>query len=315
MKLGVYIHGSSPFAPKVSVDKYISLSKELDQSGYHSLWFADHLIRTPDPNHSPLFETWSLIAALSRETNQIQLGTMVTPVTFREFGVFAKMVSTIDQLSNGRIILGLGTGWHRKEHHMFKIDFPSLKQRFSYLEEFIQALTALWEENNLISFDGKFVKLSDAYLNPKPVRGKIPLLIGGGGEKKTLKLVAKYADYSNFGGIQSEIEHKLEVLTQHCTDQNRNMSEITPTINRAIIMGKTEPEVRDNVDRYLGRMKELGWNLPNREELGKNRLIGTIDEVIAQIDDLSDLGIELVNLTVNDSITEKLLLDLIDRLK
>ncbi|MFV2014913.1 MAG: LLM class flavin-dependent oxidoreductase, partial [Candidatus Heimdallarchaeota archaeon] len=219
MKLGVYIHGSSPFFPKESFEEYKRLTTYYENIGINTLWFADHLIRTPDPNKSAIFETWSLIAGLSTITSKIKFGTMVTPITYRNIGVFAKMISSVDHMSKGRLIVGLGTGWYDKEHQMFNIDYPDLKLRFSLLEDYIQGLIELWLKDGPINFHSDTIKLRNAYLNPKSFQKPYPpILIGGSGEKKTLLLVAKYANMSNFGGDNKNIQDKLKVLEKHCND-------------------------------------------------------------------------------------------------
>jgi len=312
MQLAVYIHGSSGFSPKETIDDYLSLATHYDSIGVHSLWFADHLIRTPDPNKTALFEAWSLIAGLSRETTDIKFGTMVTPITFRKFGPFVKQLVTVDHLSGGRIIAGLGAGWSYKEYDLFGVDFPSTKDRLDTLEETVQALQMLWSSDDSVDFDGQHVQLQQAYLKPQPVNGRIPILIGGGGERRTLRQVAKYADYSNFGGDLATIEHKLSVLAGHCDQVGRSFDAITPTSNRAIILGKTDAEVEEGITKYLARFKELGHQPPSRDDFATTRLVGTIDEVVSQLGQLEDLGIQLPVLTVNDSRTTELLGDLID---
>lgn len=312
MKLGVYIHGSSPFYPTTSIEDYIRLAVQYDMVGVHSLWFADHLIRTPDADKSALFEAWSLMAGLSRETNSIKLGTMVTPITFRSFGPLVKMLTTVDHLSNGRLIVGLGAGWQYKEYDMFGIDFPSVSDRMKKLEETLEALQLLQQQDQ-VDYDGEFIQLSNAYLNPKPIHDTFPILIGGGGEKKTLKLVAKYADYSNFGGDLDTIVHKLDVLENHCEDVGRSFAEITPTTNRAIILGRDQDEVDESVGAYRQRFKEVGRQPPSRENFADTRLVGTPNEVIEQVHQLQDVGIQVINLTVNNRRTEELLVNFFDQ--
>ena len=304
MDLGVYIHGSSPFYPKTDVSDYIQLAKEYDELGFQTLWFADHLIRTPDPNKSSLFETYTLITALSQHTKKIRFGTMVSPIGFRNLGLFAKMISTIDHLSNGRITVGLGTGWHGKEFDMFGIPFPTLKDRFKELERYIQGLKSLWGEDN-VSMESE-IKLENAYLNPKPLQEPHPpILIGGGGEKKTLRLVAKYGQMSNFGGTNENIQHKLQVLKQHCQDAQTDFDKIITTTNMALILGKNPEEVSELISNYRNRFVELGLSPPSVDNFGKNRIVGTKNEVLSRIDGLADIGIKEVNFTINDPKTQE----------
>ncbi|MDH5404825.1 MAG: LLM class flavin-dependent oxidoreductase [Candidatus Heimdallarchaeota archaeon] len=308
MELGIYIHGSSPFLPKETFEEYKELAIKYDELGFHSLWFADHLIRTPDPNKSSLFETWSLISALSVVTDKIKLGTMVTPVTFRNLGVFAKMISTIDHISNGRIIVGLGSGWYDKEHTMFGLELGTLARRFSLLENYIQGLLALWTSNEEVTLQKGEIHLNGAYINPKPIqKPHPPILIGGAGEKKTLKLVAKYAQMSNFGGSLSTIRHKLNVLEEHCKNEDRDYNDIITTVNRAVILGADEKEVEVGVKNYRQRFIEMGMSAPSSGDFNDLRLVGTPTQVITQINELENNGIKQINLTVNDYTTLNLL--------
>lgn len=305
MKLGVYIHGSSPFKPKETVSEYITLAKQYETDGFDSLWFADHLIRTPDPNKSPLYEAWSLIAGLSMVTEKIRFGTLVSPITFRNIGVFAKLISTIDHLNNGRTIVGLGNGWFDREHSMFDVSFGTVKSRMDILESYLQNLIALWTDDDVTSTEQSPIKLKNAYLNPKPIqKPSPPILIGGGGEKRTLKMVAKYAQMSNFGGSIENLVHKLSVLENHCENVGRNFKEIIPTTNRAVIIGKSAEEVSISIENYRNRLGELGMTVPSLDDFGKNRLIGTPEQIAEQIAEINEIGIKMIILTINDQQSE-----------
>ncbi|MHA2276155.1 MAG: LLM class flavin-dependent oxidoreductase, partial [Candidatus Kariarchaeaceae archaeon] len=232
----------------------------------------------------------------------------VTPVSFRNFGPFAKLMSTVDHISNGRITLGLGTGWHAQEHKMFDIDYPNIQSRYTLLEDTIRALIKLWTSDKAINFQSESIKLSGAYLNPKPVqKPHPPILIGGGGEKRTLKLVAKYAQMSNFGGNNETIFHKLSILENHCDQIGRNFNEIEPTTNMAAIIGSNDEEVNLGIRKYRKRFQELGILPPPMDTFDKNRLVGTPEQIIGRIEELSSLGIRSINITINDSQSEKYL--------
>ncbi|MCH8907699.1 MAG: LLM class flavin-dependent oxidoreductase, partial [Candidatus Heimdallarchaeota archaeon] len=307
LKLSVYVHGSSPFNPKTSVEEYIKLAKKYENDGFDTLWFADHLIRTPDPQASPLYETWSLISGLSMVTSKIRFGTMVTPITFRDFGLFMKMISTIDHLSNGRITVGLGNGWYVKEHSIFGMRFRTTGERMTHLREHLEAMIELWSvvPGEKITRQGQFINLNEAYLNPKPLQDPHPpILIGGGGEKQTLKYVAKYAQMSNFGGTIESITHKLEVLEQHCENEGTDFDLITPTTNMAVIIGNTREDVDKGITNYRTRFGQLGMNVPSLEDFDKIRLVGTKSEIQERIDELKSVGLKMINLVINDKETE-----------
>ncbi|MHA2250935.1 MAG: LLM class flavin-dependent oxidoreductase [Candidatus Kariarchaeaceae archaeon] len=307
MKLGIYLHGSSPFRPKDTITEYTRLAKHYERAGFDSLWFADHLIRTPDPNKSPRLETWSLIAGLSMITKKIRFGTLVTPITFRNIGVFAKMVSTIDHLNNGRTIVGLGNGWYSREHSMFGIPFGNTKSRMDLLENYVQNLIALWKNDDITTQDPSIIHLAEAYLNPKPIQQPYPpILIGGGGEQRTLKMVAQFAQMSNFGGILEELSRKIGILEDHCTEVDRDFKEITITTNRALIVRKTTGAIDAAITDYQKRFATLGMNVPSRKDFNKNRLVGTPVEIADQIMRLDEIGINKIILTINDEQSEKL---------
>jgi alkanesulfonate monooxygenase SsuD/methylene tetrahydromethanopterin reductase-like flavin-dependent oxidoreductase (luciferase family) len=305
MKLSVYLHGSSPFNPKTSIEEYVNLAKRYENDGLDTLWFADHLIRTPDPNKSPLYETWTLISALAMVTKKIRFGTMVTPVTFRNIGVFAKMISTIDHVSDGRITVGLGNGWYEKEHECFALEFGTMQERMRTLEYWLQDLLALWNADEAVIINGNILK--NAYLNPKPLqKPHPPILIGGGGEKVTLKYVAKYAQMSNFGGSVETLQNKIKVLEKHCDDAGRNISDITTTTNMAAIIGLDDKEVNQAVNEYRTKLKNFGHTVPSLQDFARNRLVGTPEQILEQIDIRKEIGIDMINMTINDKRSEDL---------
>ncbi|MFX0066467.1 MAG: LLM class flavin-dependent oxidoreductase [Candidatus Hermodarchaeota archaeon] len=305
MKFGVNIHSSSPFRPITAIEDYLKMAKKYEQDGLDSLWFADHLIRTPDPQKSDLFETWTLIAGLSIPTSKIRFGTLVTPIGFRNIGLFAKMVSTIDHLTNGRVNVGLGAGWYQREYDMFNIPFGTLKERFHLLEGYIKTLLALWKGEEYTHEESP--RVSRGYLAPKPIqKPHPPILIGGGGEKRTLKLVAKYAQMSNFSATNEGIKHKLSILENHCAAVGRDFKEIEPTITRALCCGKTPEEVDEIVKWYRNRLKELRGTAPSREDFSKDRFVGTPDQIISQISEVRDLGVKHILFTINDEKSSEL---------
>ncbi|MHA2169135.1 MAG: LLM class flavin-dependent oxidoreductase [Candidatus Kariarchaeaceae archaeon] len=307
MKLSVYIHGSSPFKPKETVEEYINLATQYENDGFHTLWFADHLIRTPDPNKGPIFETWSLISGLAMVTDNIRFGTLVSPITFRNIGVFAKMVSTIDHLSKGRITVGLGNGWFAREHEMFDIPFGSVGERMDLLKVYVVSLLQLWKGSDEITTNDQTVNLQNAYLNPQPIQvPHPPLLIGGGGEKRTLKWVAQYAQLSNFGGNLDQLEHKIAILKQHCLHVNRDFNTITKTTNRAAIIRDSKDELEQAITTYQNRLRELGMSVPSVETFSQNRLVGNPEAIAEQLKGLKTIGIDEVILTLNDRVSEQL---------
>ena len=174
-----------------------------------------------------MFEAWELLSAWGALTKSVRIGTLVTGNTYRPPAVLAKMAATLDHVTNGRAMLGLGAAWHEAEHAMYGIPFPSTGARLSRLDEAACAIRLLLDEP-VANFAGKYYRLTEAVCEPKPVQARLPLLIGGGGERKTLRTVARYADYWHGHGGPEVIRHKLEVLAGHCADAGRDVAEITP---------------------------------------------------------------------------------------
>ena len=218
---------------------------------FHSAWTFDHFV-PPGPGqdaNANCFEGWSALAALAAVTDRIRLGCLVTGVTYREPAVLAKMAATIDHISNGRLEFAIGAAWHGGEHEMYGIPFPAIKERQDRLDEAMQVIRMLFHADGRVNFAGKYYSLKEAVFVPKCVqRPHPPIMIGGGGEKRTLKAVAKYGDVMNVFGTPDVVKKKIEVLEGHCRDIGRDPAEIEKTIAASII-------VTDNqglIDRLVG---------------------------------------------------------------
>jgi len=203
-----------------------------------------------------MFEAWELLAAWGALTTRVRLGTLVTGNTYRHPPVLAKMVATLDHITNGRAILGLGAAWHEGEHAMYGLRFPSTAGRLARMDEAARVLRVLLDEPTA-SFAGKHYTLTDAVAEPKPVQERLPLLIGGGGERKTLRTVAKYADYWHGHGTPEVIAHKLEVLAAHCADVGRDVREIKPltTVRPDVVLRAKVSDVTAQLERVRVRSK------------------------------------------------------------
>jgi len=232
-RLGLQIP-SFTFAGVADADLFetiAGIATTAEDNGFDSLWVMDHLyqIEVVGPREDPMLEAYTLLGALAARTRQIQLGTMVTGVTYRNPALLAKIVTTLDIISSGRAILGIGAAWNDDEHAGYGYDFPTAGERLDRLEEALQIIRAMFTEQ-APSFEGHHYRIQQVLNNPKPIRGRIPVLIGGGGEKRTLRLVAQYGDACNLFGRPDEVRHKLDVLERHCADVGRDPAEITKTI-------------------------------------------------------------------------------------
>lgn len=206
------------------------VAQEAEALGYHSIWLYDHFHTVPSPSQEVTFECWTSTAALARDTKRVRIGQLVTCNSYRNPALLAKMASTVDVLSHGRLDFGIGAGWYEHEYLAYGYPYPPLSERMERLSEAVQVILAMWTQEEAI-FEGKYYQLRGAINQPKGVqKPHIPLLIGGGGEKKTLKLVAQFADACNFGGDVPTIKRKLAILKEHCEAIGRDYTSIKRTL-------------------------------------------------------------------------------------
>lgn len=201
-----------------------------EEAGFDAISVPDHVHQNGAGGGptSPMFEAYTLLGALAMRTSSVKLYALVSPVTLRNPGLLAKAVTTLDVISGGRAILGLGAAWDVDEHAAYDIEFPGTGERFDRLGEALQICTSLMTKQQS-SFAGEHYSVTDAYNVPRPIRDSIPILVGGGGEKRTLDLVARYADACNVFGEPETVRHKFAVLKEHCARVGRDYSAITRT--------------------------------------------------------------------------------------
>ncbi len=201
------------------------LAEHAQRTGWDGLWLADHFMPNAEDTSTPWPEAWTTLAGLAALVPRIRLGTLVTGNTYRHPAVLAKMAATVDHISQGRVVLGLGSGWQENEHRKYGIDFFSTSERLARLEEACQVIKALWGDAEA-NFEGEFYRLQAAPLEPKPIQESLPLMIGGGGERVTLRITAQYADEWNVWGTVDTLRHKMSILDQHCDAVRRDPMEI-----------------------------------------------------------------------------------------
>jgi F420-dependent oxidoreductase-like protein len=214
-------------------DTFAHIAREAERAGLYSLWVMDHFyqIRNVGPAENEMLDGWTTLGFAAGVTNRIKLGTMVTGVTYRNPGLLVKIATTLDVLSHGRAYFGIGAAWNEDEHKGYGVPFPPLKERFERLEDTLKLAHQMWEGNEQ-PFHGKHVTAERPLNNPRAVtKPHPPILIGGGGEQKTLRLVAKYADACNFFARMGDdvLNHKLDVLRQHCAEVGRPYEAIEKT--------------------------------------------------------------------------------------
>jgi len=213
------------------------------ETQFYSAWTYDHFVEpgATDPSAASCLEGWSALAALAAITERIRLGCLVTGVTYREPGVLAKMAATVDHISDGRLEFGIGAAWHEPEHRMFGIPFPPVRERQDRLEEAVQLIRLLFDSDEPVSFTGKYYRLEGAEFHPTCVqRPHPPIMVGGGGERRTLRTVARYGDVMNVSGTPDQVGDKIAVLEGHCRDAGRDPAEIRKTAFTPVIVSDNE---------------------------------------------------------------------------
>jgi F420-dependent oxidoreductase-like protein len=262
---------------------------EFDALGYDSVWACDHVYGIPNPA-LPILEAWSLLAAVGAVTERVELGTLVTPPFFRNPAILAKQIATIDQISGGRCIAGLGAGWFQPEFDGYGCDFPSLGKRLAALEETAEILKLMWTEERA-SFDGDFARVQDAICEPKPVR-RPPILIGGGGERVLMGIAARHADiWNNMAVFQAQLGHKIDVLKQRCEEAGRDFDSLEISQQCVVVIAEDDGAAREALEKakkiYGGHMggalEEHGiWGAPDRviECIERHRALGCSSFII-----------------------------------
>ncbi|MPZ97783.1 MAG: TIGR03560 family F420-dependent LLM class oxidoreductase [Dehalococcoidia bacterium] len=253
----------------------VELCQHLERSGWDGLWVADHFMPNQADNTGPTGEGWTALSAIAALVPRVRLGTLVTGNTYRHPAVLAKMAAQVDIISGGRLVMGLGAGWQENEHEAYGIPFHTVGGRLRRMEEAAQILRSLFEQEHT-TFEGKYYTLKDAPLAPKPVqRPRPPLLIGGGGEKVTMRITAQYADEWNTWGLPDHLKRKNEVLDQHCEDIGRDPKEIRRSANALLVLSD-DPET-------LSRARERG---------GGRTIAGTVPEVREVVQQYVDAGVD-----------------------
>lgn len=277
-------------------ERVASIAVTAEESGFDTVMVMDHfyqlpLLGTPD---QAMFEAYTLLGAIAARTSRVKLGTLVTGVTYRNPAILAKIVTTLDVISQGRAFLGIGAAWFEEEHEALGVDFPPIKERFERLEEAIQINQAMFRGERP-TFDGSYYRVKDAINSPAPITpGGPPLMIGGQGEKKTLRLMAQYAAMANFTSGVDEIPRKLEVLAAHCADQGRDPATINKTMLGFLILGHTMEEAEAARNEMLAS-RGLDWESlddATRQMVGARFTIGDPDSVGEQVGNLLGLGLD-----------------------
>ena len=258
-----------------SWDDTLEGCRHAEATGWDGIWYADHFMPNEENIDQPIHEAWSVLAAIAVSVPRVRIGPLVAGNTYRSPALTAKIATTIDHISGGRVVLGIGAGWQENEHEKYGFEFSTLKGRLDRLDEAVEIITSLLA-NERTEYQGTHYALTDAPLDPKPVQSKLPLLIGGGGRKRTLRTAAKFADEWNYWGMPSDIEELCGVLDAHCEDVERDPSDIQRSA--CALMFISEDEER------LSRFRD--------QDFGRATIVGTPAEVIDIVGQYSQVGLD-----------------------
>ena len=273
--------------PLAQYEAMTAVAREAEKAQFDSIWVYDHFHTVPTPEIETTFECWSITAGLSRDTKSIKIGQMVTCNGYRNPALLAKIASTIDVMSAGRLLCGLGAGWYEHEWRAYGYGFPEVPERMRAFREAVEIVVKMWTEEKP-TYQGKFYTINEPINEPKGIQTPhIPLWLGGGGEKVTLKLVAKYAQACNVGGGDPVlVSQKLAILKEHCETLGRSYDAITKSTNINVFMLKPGEDAEQATAKVRGAT--------SLENYKKNVVVGTADAVTAKIDSLLAAGADYI---------------------
>ncbi|MEP6599907.1 MAG: LLM class F420-dependent oxidoreductase [Actinomycetota bacterium] len=290
---------------------------QLAEAGpYESVWVYDHFHTIPIPTDEATYEAWTLMAALAAATDRVRLGQMCTCMSYRNPTYLAKVAATVDVISSGRVEMGIGGGWYEDEWRAYGYGFPSAGERLGRLDEGVQIMRQLWTTGSA-SLSGRYYQVAGAIGRPLPLQdGGIPLWIAGGGEKKTLRIAAQYAQYTNFDGSPEGFAHKSQILAGHCREVGTDFAAIVRSANYNVVIGATHADVRD----------KLAWirshyapHLPASkldgavEQFADGPLVGTPAQIVDTLRALERIGMTYAILYFLDAAYDRSSIELFTR--
>jgi F420-dependent oxidoreductase-like protein len=256
--------------PADAFDALLRWTRAAEASGYDTVWVADHLMTVP-PSQEMLFECWTMVVALLRETETLRIGQLATCNSYRNPALQAKMASSTDVIGGGRFTFGIGAGWYEPDYQAYGFEFPGAGERLRRLEEAVQIIGRMWTEDE-VTFEGAHHQVRGAVNQPKGVqRPRIPMMIAGGGEKVTLRLVAAYGDYANVTGGPAEVERKFGILRKHCEDAGRDYDSIRRTVLMHAVLDESDEKAAARLPNWIPAV------FPG--DFGGYGLVGTADTV------------------------------------
>ncbi|GHO55275.1 LLM class F420-dependent oxidoreductase [Ktedonobacter robiniae] len=280
--------------PVEAYETMTRVAQEAEALGFDSIWLFDHFHTVPTPTQEPTFECWTSTAALARDTKRVRIGQMVSCNSYRNPALLAKMASTVDVLSHGRLDFGIGAGWYEHEYNAYGYPFPDGPTRLRQLRDAVRIIKSMWTDEEAV-FEGKFHQVRGAINQPKGAqKPHIPLLIGGGGEKVTLKLVAQYADACNIGHLDNEgLARKFAIIKDHCEEVGRDYNEIRRTVLFNCAIAETDEEA-------LAKSEYYKRNIPSGR-LREQALVGTPDAIRKRLVEIEQAGAQELIIFLQDA--------------
>jgi len=270
------------------------LAQRADSGPWESIWVYDHFHTTPTPTDESTHEAWTLMAAFAASTTRVRLGQMCTCMSYRNPAYLAKLAATVDVVSGGRTEMGIGGGWYEHEWRAYGYGFPPAGERLRALDEGVRIMRQAWTTGSA-TLQGKTYQVDGAIVRPLPLQpGGIPLWIAGGGEKVTLKIAAKYAQYTNFDGTLDGFRAKSAVLAEHCRSLGMDFDAITRSANYNVAIGSTEGEVQERLSWIREHLTaSIGADLAERQLSGFGNLpgVGTPEQIVEKLSALKAAGL------------------------
>ncbi|MBU8823527.1 LLM class F420-dependent oxidoreductase [Mycolicibacterium goodii] len=302
MRFGLFIpQGWRLDLVDIPTDRHWSVMRDLaayadGSQAWDSLWVYDHFHTVPVPTGEATHEAWTLMAAYAATTSRIKLGQMCTAMSYRNPVYLAKVAATTDVISGGRVQMGIGGGWYEHEWRAYGYGFPSAGERLGRLDEGVQIMRDAWRDGR-VSFDGKHYQADGAIVSPTPLQEDgIPLWIAGGGEKVTLKIAAKYAQYTNFTSEPEAFRHKSQILAEHCRTVGTDFDAIVRSANFNAVIGESEKDVKERIERLRARQSPVAGEDAVDAMLSTmsapESASGTPEQVIEKLKHVRDLGCE-----------------------
>ena len=283
-----------PGGPTEIGERLRDIAQAAEEVGFESIWVMDHFRQIPivGPEWHDMFDSYTALGYIAAATRRVKLGTMVTGVTYRNVAHLGKIVASLDVLSGGRAICGIGAAWFQQEHLAYGWPFPSLSERYALLEDALRLLPLLWGPGSP-SFDGARIHVPEAMCYPRPLQAHVPILIGGSGERRTLKLVAQYADACNLFGEADVVRHKVEVLHRHCDAVGRAKAEIDVTQLSSVLV----VDDRRRADEAVGELRPPNVNA---QQWATRVNAGTVEDHVGRYRGLADAGVDMAVLSFAD---------------